>query len=42
MTAPQTHRYKSTESKYKGGAEDMYVTYDETQKTTSGRPGSAP
>ena len=26
-------RYKSTESKYKGGAKEMYVTYDIQQKT---------
>src|SRR5215813_9083987 len=28
-----THRYKSTESKYKGGAKEMYVTYDLWQET---------
>src|SRR5258708_36650588 len=43
MTArQQTHRYKSTESKYKGGAQDMYGTYDETQTTTSGREAAYP
>jgi hypothetical protein len=42
MTASQTHRYKSTESKYKGGAQDMYVTYDESQATTSGRKATYP
>lgn len=26
-------RYRSTESKYKGGAQEMYVTYDLQQKT---------
>jgi len=26
-------RYKSTESKYKGGAKEMYVTYDRWQET---------
>jgi hypothetical protein len=35
-----THRhYRSTESKYKGGATEMYVTYDLAQGTRSG--GSA-
>src|SRR5579859_1436384 len=33
MTAPAMHRYKSTESKYKGGAKEMYVTYDLWQET---------
>jgi len=27
------HRYKPTESKYKGGAEVKYITYDLSQKT---------
>ena len=27
------HRYRPTESKYKGGAHEMYVTYDLEQKT---------
>jgi len=36
MTTPQAHHYKSTESQYKGGAQDMYVTYDESQATRSG------
>jgi len=30
-------RYRPTESKYKGGAHEMYVTYDLEQKTRSGR-----
>ena len=30
------HHYHSTESKYKGGAQEMYVTYDEKQKTRGG------
>jgi hypothetical protein len=36
-----THKggYRSTESKYKGGAQEMYVTYDLEQKTRGG--GSA-
>ncbi len=29
-------RYRPTESKYKGGAHEMYVTYDLEQKTRSG------
>jgi hypothetical protein len=28
--------YRSTESKYKGGAQEMYITYDLKQKTRSG------
>ncbi len=31
--AQATHRYKSTESKYKGGAQEMYITYDLWQET---------
>ncbi len=34
--------YRSTESKYKGGAEDMYVTYDIKQETRSGHRTSYP
>ncbi|HEY7494013.1 MAG TPA: hypothetical protein VIH59_23290 [Candidatus Tectomicrobia bacterium] len=33
MTPPATHHYKTTESKYKGGAEEMYITYDLWQAT---------
>ena len=34
MTNPRTkRRYRSTESKYKGGAHEMYVTYDLHQNT---------
>ena len=33
MTQAATHRYKTTESKYKGGAKEMYVTYDLWQAT---------
>ena len=32
-------QYRPTESKYKGGAQEMYVTYDREQKTRGG--GSA-
>jgi len=38
MTTPATdRRYRSTESKYKGGAHEMYVTYDLEQKTRGGQ-----
>src|SRR6266508_3102443 len=30
------HDYRSTESKYKGGEQEMYVTYDLKQKTRGG------
>jgi hypothetical protein len=33
MTQAVKHHYKTTESKYKGGAEEMYVTYDLQQVT---------
>src|SRR5437773_948258 len=33
MTPSATQHYKTTESKYKGGAEEMYVTYDLWQAT---------
>src|SRR5512138_1571734 len=36
MAAKTNHRYRSTESKYKGGAHEMYVTYDVKQKTRGG------
>jgi hypothetical protein len=36
MATKTNHRYRPTESKYKGGAEEMYVTYDLKQKTRSG------
>jgi hypothetical protein len=39
MTTMKKDRYRPTESKYKGGAHQMYVTYDVQQKTRSG--GSA-
>src|ERR1051326_5715674 len=40
MPATTTRRrYRPTESKYKGGAHEMYVTYDLEQKTRGG--GSA-
>ena len=33
MTQATTHHYKTTEAKYKGGAKEMYVTYDLWQAT---------
>jgi len=36
MIALHKHRYHSTESKYKGGAQDMFVTYDLKQRTRGG------
>ena len=35
-TTTNKQRYRPTESKYKGGAHEMYVTYDLEQKTRSG------
>jgi hypothetical protein len=39
MTAAEKSTYRATESKYKGGASEMYVTYDLEQRTRGG--GSA-
>src|SRR5437667_10975733 len=36
MPQATERRYRSTESKYKGGAEEMYITYDLEQKTRGG------
>ena len=36
MATKTNQRYRSTESKYKGGAQEMYITYDLNQKTRSG------
>ncbi|HLO14815.1 MAG TPA: hypothetical protein VK206_08300 [Anaerolineales bacterium] len=36
MATKTNHRYRPTESKYKGGAQEMYVTYDLKQKTRFG------
>jgi hypothetical protein len=36
MATKTNHRYRPTESKYKGGAQEMYITYDLKQKTRSG------
>src|SRR5438105_3608984 len=43
MTASQgTTRYHPTESKYKGGAHQMYVTYDLEQRTRGARTAIYP
>ena len=36
MSENHTHRYKATETKYKGRAHEMYVTYDLPQHTRGG------
>jgi hypothetical protein len=36
------HRYRPTESKYRGGAKEMYVTYDLDRKTRSGGTATYP
>jgi hypothetical protein len=36
MTRTTKHRYRPTEAKYKGRAEEMYVTYDLSQQTRGG------
>jgi len=36
MAKKTDNRYRPTESKYKGGAQEMYVTYDRKQKTRGG------
>ena len=33
MATKENRRYRSTESKYKGGAKEMYITYDLKQQT---------
>src|SRR5437868_4043605 len=40
-TATRSH-YRPTESKYKGGAHEMYVTYDLEQKTRGGGTATYP
>jgi hypothetical protein len=40
--AAAEHNYRPTESKYKGGAHEMYVTYDLEQKTRSGQSAVYP
>jgi hypothetical protein len=41
-TTTKEHRYRPTESKYKGGAHEMYVTYDLEQKTRGGGSATYP
>ena len=38
MTQATKHRYRPTEAKYKGRAEEMFVTYDLSQETRGGGP----
>ncbi len=42
MKKTAEHHYRTTESKYKGGAKEMYVTYDLPQETRSGRSALYP
>jgi hypothetical protein len=42
MTENHTHRYKATETKYKGRAHEMYVTYDLSQHTRGGGEAGYP
>jgi hypothetical protein len=41
-TTTRKNHYRSTESKYKGGAQEMYVTYDMKQETRGGGSASYP
>jgi len=41
-TTTTKRRYRPTESKYKGGANEMYVTYDLEQKTRGGGSATYP
>src|SRR5512135_714984 len=42
MKQTEDRHYKATESKYKGGAEEMYVTYDVRQETRGGNSALYP
>jgi hypothetical protein len=42
MTRTSRHRYRATESKYKGGAEEVYVTYNLALKACSWEPNVLP
>ena len=42
MTTAARTGYRPTEAKYKGGAHEMYVTYDVDQKTRSGQSAVYP
>ncbi len=41
-TTATAHRYRPTESKYKGGATEMFVTYDLDQTTRGGGSATYP
>ena len=41
-TTRSKHHYRPTESKYKGGAHEMYVTYDLEQRTRGGSSATYP
>jgi hypothetical protein len=41
-TTPKERGYRSTESKYKGGAREMFVTYDLEQRTRGGGSATYP
>src|SRR5437773_5317501 len=41
-TATKKTEYRPTESKYKGGASEMYVTYDLEQRTRGSRTATYP
>ncbi len=42
MTVTQNNAYRSTESKYKGGASEMYISYDLEQQTRGGNTALMP
>src|SRR2546425_7981162 len=42
MTTTRKSSYRTTESKYKGGAHEMFVTYDLEQKTRGGGKATYP
>ena len=42
MAKDDKRRYKPTESKYKGGAQEMYITYDLKQQTRGQRSAMYP
>ncbi len=39
---PTAHTYRPTEAQYKGGAKEMYVTYELEQRTRGGNTASYP
>jgi hypothetical protein len=42
MTTTSQHHYRPTEAKFKGGAHEMYVTYDLEQQTRGGGRATYP